>query len=481
MTATDFLAILPLLILAGWTTLLIAVDLFIPEDRKGWTALLAALGLLVTMGFALAQIGPQTVAFNGMVVVDGFATFLTVLFLGSGVVGIALAYDYLKRMGLARSEYYILMLYSITGMLLMSIAADLIVVFMALELLSIPLYVMAGFAHPKVQSEEAALKYFLLGAFAGGFVVYGVALIFGATGSTSLEIITAAIRAGTANMTLLTVGAALILIGLGFKVAAVPFHMWTPDVYQGAPTAVTAFMSVGAKAGGFAALLRIFVAALPALGADLTPVLWVLAALTMFLGNVVAIAQTNIKRLLAYSSIAHAGYILMAIVTFGQASVSGDAVASALFYLTAYAFTSFGAWAVVIAMERAEDKGLNLDDYAGLGRKYPLLAAAMAIFMLSFTGVPPTLGFVGKFFLFRTVLEGGFIGLAVIGVLTSLVSAYYYLRVVVIMYMRDGEPQVHRDPWLELTAGAAALGTVLLSIFASPLFNWASQAALKLF
>jgi NADH-quinone oxidoreductase subunit N len=281
-------------------------------------------------------------------------------------------------------------------------------------------------------------------------------------------------------LSLLLVGAALLLIGFGFKIAAVPFHMWTPDVYQGAPTAVTGFMAVGAKAGGFAALLRVFVLAFPALQEDLTPVIWVLAALTMILGNVVAIAQTNIKRMLAYSSIAHAGYILMALVPYGNSDVSADSVASALFYLVAYALTSFAAWSVVIALEQAEGRGLMLDDYAGLGRKYPALAAAMTVAMLSFTGVPPTLGFVGKIYLFRTVLEGGYVGLALIGVLTSLISAYYYLRVVVIMYMRDGEPQVRREPWLYYTALATAAATVLLAIFSGPLFNWASQAVLGL-
>jgi NADH-quinone oxidoreductase subunit N len=325
------------------------------------------------------------------------------------------------------------------------------------------------------------MKYFLLGAYSSGFVVYGIALIFGATGTIALNEIIEAVGAATTNLTLLLVGAALVLIGLGFKVAAVPFHMWTPDVYQGAPSAVTAFMAVGAKAGGFAALLRIFVLAFPALAVDLTPIFWGLAALTMILGNVVAIVQGNIKRLLAYSSIAHAGYILMAIVPFGQGQLTTDAVASALFYLVAYAFTNFAAWAVVIALEQVEGKGLALEDYAGLGRKYPVLAAAMAVAMLSFTGVPPTLGFVGKFYLFRTVLEGGFVGLALIGVLTSLISAYYYLRVVVIMYMRDGEPQVRYEPWLYVTAAATAIGIVLLSLFSGPLFTWATQAVPRLF
>ncbi len=477
----SILAILPLVILIAWTTLLILVDLFISKDRKVVTVLLAALGLIVALGFTVAQIGQEYVAFNGMAVVDGFSTYLNVLFLTSGLVAIALAYDYLKRMNIDHSEYYILMMYSISGMMLMAIAADLIVFFLALELLSIPLYILAGFARPRPDSEEASLKYFLLGAFAGGFFVYGVALIFGATGTTALGGIVAAINAGAVDLFLLAIGAAFLLIGLGFKVAVVPFHMWTPDVYQGAPTSVTAFMAVGAKAGGFAALIRIFMVAFPGLGIDLTPILWALAVLTLIIGNVVAIAQRNIKRMLAYSSIAHAGYILMALVPYANSDVSDDAVSAALFYLVAYALTSFGAWAVVIALEKAEGKGLELDDYAGLGRKYPLLAAAMTVFMLSFTGVPPTLGFVGKFYLFSIVVEADMVGLALIGVLTSLVSAYYYLRVVVYMYMREGEPVVRKETWVGLTAAVAAFVVVVFSIFSEPLFAWASQATLLLF
>ena len=306
-------------------------------------------------------------------------------------------------------------------------------------------------------------------------------MAFGATGTTNLNGIFGAVQNGVADMTLLVIGAALILVGFGFKVAVVPFQMWTPDVYEGAPTSVTAFMAVGAKAAGFAALLRIFLAALPSLAADLTPVLWTLSALTMFVGNLVAISQRNIKRMLAYSSIAHAGYIFMALTAIGQQEQFADAVGSALFYLMAYALTSFGAWSVVIALEKGEGKGLDLKDYAGLGSKYPGLAVAMLVFMLSLTGVPPTLGFFGKFYLFRTVIAADFIGLALVGVLTSLISAYYYLRVIVIMYMRDGQPEVSRDPWLQLTTGVAAVGTVVLGLAAGPLLNWASQAVLRLF
>ncbi len=485
MTLNDLLlnldVILPLVVLIGWGCILLIADLFIPNDRKSWTALLAALGLIVSLALAVVRVGKPTTAFNGMIISDGFSSFLIILFLSSGLAGIVLAYDYLKRMEIERGEYYSLLLFSISGMVLMPMANDLIVVFLALELLSIPLYVLAGFARPQVESEEASLKYFLMGAFAGSFVVFGIALAFGATGTTNLTGIFASIEASTANIPLLVVGAALILVGFGFKIAAVPFHMWTPDVYHGAPTAVTAFMSVGAKAAGFAALLRVFISAFPQLSADLTMVLWTISALTMFLGNVVAIAQKNIKRMLAYSSIAHAGYILMALVPYGNSAVSSDTVSAALFYLVAYALTSFGSWAVVIALEKREGKGLELDDYAGLSRKYPLLAASMAIFMLSFTGVPPTLGFMGKFYLFRTVIEGGYLGLALIGVFTSLISAYYYLRVIVIMYMREGEPEARKEFWVQFTAAFTAVLVILLTLFAQPLLSLASQAVMMTF
>ncbi len=481
MNPNDLLTILPFVIVVSWACVLLLVDLFIPRGRKGWTAGLAALGMLVALAITIARFGQTSQAFGGMVTEDGFSIFVNILTLSGGLIGVTLAYDYIHRMGIERGEYYTLMLFSISGVMLMSMAGDLIIVFLSLELLSVPLYVMAGIARPKSESEEAALKYFLLGAFSTGFLVYGIALVFGATGSTSLSAIAAAAGNGSANLGLLSAGAGLLLIGMGFKVAVVPFHMWTPDVYQGAPSAVTAFMSVNAKVGGFAALLRVFTLAFPAIADKWVPLFWVLAALTMILGNVVAIVQTNIKRLLAYSSIAHSGYIMMALVTIGQKNLTNNAVSAALFYLLGYAFTNFGAWAVVIALERAEGKGLDIEDYAGLSRKYPGLAAAMLVFMFSFIGVPPTLGFLGKFYLFSVVVEGGNIPLAIIAVLTSLISAYYYLRVIVVMYMQDGEPQAHRERWLMTTTLVVAVATVVLSVASAPLFTWASQAILHLF
>jgi NADH-quinone oxidoreductase subunit N len=477
----DFTSVFPLTFLVVWACVLLLVDLFIPKDRKGITAALSALGLALTLGFTLTQIGQEMTSFNNMVVLDGFSTFVNALLLLSGLLGIGLSFGYIKRMNLERGEYYTLMLFSISGMMLMAQAGDLIVVFLALELLSIPLYVLAAFDRPKVESEEAGLKYFLLGAFATGFVVYGTTLVFGATGTTSLNGIVTFLGSNGTPSLLLSIGAALILVGLGFKIAAVPFHMWTPDVYQGSPTAVTAFMAAGAKIAGFAALLRVFATAFPSIAVDMTGVLWAISALTMILGNLIAISQSNIKRMLAYSSIAHAGYILMAFVPYGNKEVASVSVAAGLFYLVSYAITNFGTWGVVIALEKAEGKGLEIRDYAGLGRKYPGLAAAMTIFMLSLIGLPPTLGLVGKFYLFRAVIAGGFTGLAIIGVLTSLVSAYYYLRVVVTMYMQEGDPERSRESFLDFTTAFTAVATVVISLVPQYLFAWASSAVLKLF
>nr|BAL52543.1 NADH dehydrogenase I subunit N [uncultured Chloroflexota bacterium] len=476
MSVTDFFLTLPLAVLLIWATVLLVVDLFIPKSYKGRTAFLGMLGLIVSLSLTLLQ-REEGAAFGGMIRADAFATFINILLLVSGLLGLLLAYGSIRRQGIERGEYYTLLLFSVGGMMLMAQASDLIVLFLGLELLSIPLYVLAAFAAPQLDSEEAGLKYFLLGAFASGFLLYGIALLYGASGTTALEGIAGALSRG--HNLLFSIGAALILVGLGFKVAVVPFHMWTPDVYQGAPTAVTGFMAAGAKIAGFAALWRIFSQALPGLAPQFTTVLWTLSALTMVFGNLLAIAQKNVKRMLAYSSIAHAGYILMAFVPFGNPLAREVALAAGLFYLITYLITNFGAWAVVSTLERERGQGLNLEDYAGLGSRSPSLALAMTIFMLSLTGVPPTLGLIGKFYLFRSVIAAGFYGLAVIGVLTSLISAYYYLRLVVIMYMQPGDPQTSRDPWLNLTWGTMAALTVVLSLVPAPLFWWASQAVLR--
>jgi NADH-quinone oxidoreductase subunit N len=317
------------------------------------------------------------------------------------------------------------------------------------------------------------MKYFLLGAFSSSFLVFGIALIYGATGATALPAVLAGIGEGGA---LGFAGTAFLLVGFAFKVAAVPFHMWTPDVYEGAPTTVTAFMSVGAKVGGFAAMLRVLVVALPELGEAWTGAVAVIATLTLILGNVVALIQPNIKRMLAYSSIAHAGYILIAVA----ASVnSPDGVSAALFYMFAYLFTNLGAFAIVIAVEEQEGQGVMLDDYRGLGKRYPLLSLAMAYFMLSLTGVPPTGGFSGKFFVFRAAIEADLLWLAVIGVVTSVISGYFYLRVVYMMYMVEGEAKMTTKPALMTAVALTAMATLVLGVVPGTWFDLTREAALR--
>ena len=474
MSTSDLLPALPFLIISIWAIVLLMVDLFV--SNKGTVAILSAVGVTLALVAVIARFGSDQVAFDGMIVADSFSDFLQIVILATALLGIAVAHDYLRRMHMERGEYYALMLFTVAGMLLMSLAGDLILVFLAIELLSLPLYVMSGFARPEKGSEEAAMKYFILGAFSSAFLVYGIALIFGATGTTNMAGVAQSIGGNQADLTLLIIAVPMLLVGLGFKVAAVPFHMWTPDVYEGAPSAAVAFMSVGAKVAGFAALLRIFIAALPGLAQAWGPVVLAVSAATMIWGNVAAIAQTNIKRMLAYSSIAHAGYLLMALAAASDPRVADEAVSAALFYLFAYLFSNLGAWAVVLTVERSEGRGLLIEDYAGLGRRRPALALAMAIFMLSLIGVPPTVGFIGKFLVFSVTIEAGLIGLALVGVVTSLVSAYYYLRVVVMMYMRSGEPETRSEGWLNRTVGLTALATILLGVLPGPILILAGNA-----
>jgi NADH-quinone oxidoreductase subunit N len=470
-------AALPALLIGGWAMVLLLIDLLIPRERTRWTGIFAAVGVVVALIVVVAQwgqvsAGQGTSAFGEMLVVDAFATLLNVAILVTALISILFSLDYLYKAEIVRGEYYPLLLFSVSGMMLMAMAADLIVVFLALELLSIPLYILSGFARPRPDSEESAMKYFLLGAFSSAFMIYGIALVYGATGSTVLARVVEAIHSGAMGNTYLLIGAGLILVGLSFKVAAVPFHMWTPDVYEGAPTTVTGFMSVGAKAGGFAAMIRIFLAAFPMLAADWAPAVAMISALTMVLGNFVALAQSNIKRMLAYSSIAHAGYIMMAIAAGTPPNV-GNATSAAVFYLLAYTFTNLGAFAVVTAVERERGRGVGLNDYAGLAAQRPWLALAMAFFMFSLTGIPPAAGFTAKLFVFRAALEANLLWLVIIGVITSVISAYFYLRVVIIMFMREGSATADTRPALTWAIGLTALGTLLLGI--QP--GWLFQAA----
>jgi NADH-quinone oxidoreductase subunit N len=480
MSVQDLFVILPTLVVVVWALALLLVDAWVPKEHKSVTAGLAAAGFALALGLALAQRGlsPLT-GFQGMIVRDGFAVFLEIVFLMSGLVAIALAFDYLRRLQMEHGEYYPLLMISVAGMMLMAQANDLLIVFLALEMLSLPLYVLTGIARPRLDSEEAALKYFLLGTFSSAFLLYGVALIFGATANTSLAGIVDAMAGVSVTVPLFVAGAALLLVGFAFKVAAVPFHMWSPDVYQGAPSPVTGFMSVGVKAAGLAALLRVFLVAFPSLAAQLSPLVAGLAVLSMVVGNLLAMAQTNMKRLLAYAGVASAGYLLMAFVPYGQGQMASEAVSAMLFYLVAYALTSFGAWAVVVALEQSEGRGLQIEDYAGLGFRYPWLAVPLVVFLLSYTGVPLTVGFWGKFYLFRVAVQGGYIGLALVGVVTSLFSAYYSLRVILRLYAA-GLPQVQAQRWMMLVAVLLAILVVGLSLLPGPLLQWLGQAGLYL-
>ncbi|MFW5692075.1 MAG: NADH-quinone oxidoreductase subunit N [Chloroflexota bacterium] len=469
---------LPAIFLALFTLFLLIIDLFVPKDRKINTAhlTLGALGIAFVCNLLLFNFNET--AMQGMFIADSFTGFINLTVLTAAIITVFLGVDYMRRTGIEQGEFYSLLLFSTAGIMVMGSANDLIVIFIALELLSIPLYVMAAMRHHDKKSEESGLKYFILGAFASAFFVYGAALVYGATGSTSLpEIFDAVgpiVAQESGSLLFLLLGTALIIVGLGFKVAVVPFHMWTPDVYEGAPTPVTAFMSVGAKAGGFAALLRVMTLGLPTLTLEIGDVtaawqttVWLIAALTMILGNFVAISQSNVKRMLAYSSIAHAGYILMAVAAAGSAGVANEATRGALVYLLAYTFTNLGAFAVIIAVEKDDGTGTHLDDFIGLSISQPLLAAMMAFFMLSLIGVPTTAGFIGKFLIFDAALKADLIPMTIIGVLTSVVSAFYYVRIIVNMYLREGEGDAAAGatPYVNYAVYAAFTGTLVLGLF----------------
>ncbi|PJF45198.1 MAG: NADH-quinone oxidoreductase subunit N [Phototrophicales bacterium] len=473
---------LPVISLALGTCIMLLVDVLLPKNRKVITAWLAAIGVGVSLVLSFFQasdlisIGEDGTAFEGLFVADQFTYVVNIIVLLATLIGIMVAYEYLKRTGMERGEFYALMLFSAVGAMLMGATRNLVLIFIALELLSIPLYVLSGFRRPKEESEESAMKYFLLGAFASGFLVYGIAFIYGATGSFEItEIWTSAVDIlngdAPGEFTLL-IGVGLIIIALGFKVGAVPFHMWQPDVYQGAPTPVTAFMSVAAKAGGFAAMLRVLATGSSIVtDADLINI-WqdtvqIIALATLVLGNFVALMQTDLKRLLAYSSIAHGGYILIAVAAGGSDGVGDMAAQAGLIYLLAYTFTNIGAFAVVAALERDDATGTSIDDVKGLALRNPGLAAMMTIFMFSLTGVPLTAGFMGKWFVFRAALEGELYWLAVAGILTSVVSAYYYLRVVVNMYMiapDEGAAPQRIQPVLRSALVLTAAGTLVFGI-----------------
>jgi NADH-quinone oxidoreductase subunit N len=484
--ASDLLAIAPALLLTAAGIVLLLSEAFLESGRRGYqgwlSAAFAAAGLALSLALLGGAGGPPREAFGGAASADGFGYFISATVCLGLLLSSLSAAGNLRELGAERGEFYALAHFAGAGMILLGQAADLLVAFVALEVMSVATYALAAYLRRGGRPAEAAFKYFILGAFSSAIFLYGVALIYGATGNTGLKQIAAAAAGGGV---LLKAGAALLAVGFAFKVAAVPFHMWAPDVYQGSATPVTSFMAVSVKAAAFAALARAFTVALgeQALGPTgwLEPLAW-LALLTMVVGNLLALPQRSVKRMLAYSSIAHAGYLLVGIAAAAKTVARGEAIEALLFYLVAYTLTAAGAFAVVAALERRE--GPEADDlqrYAGLSARHPLLAAAMAIFMVSLGGIPPTAGFIAKLVVFKAAVSAELYTLAIVGVLTSLAGAYYYLRVVVWMYMRPaeaGEPEAARSSAAALALAIGALAVVALGVLPDPLAQLAASAGL---
>ncbi len=475
----DWAAALPALVVGGAGPIVLGLDLMIGSaGRRTGLAWASVAGLVAAMVAAAVLWERGGTTFDGMVVADRYAVFFTVLLCGASALVVLMSVDFLETAALKVGEFYALVLFATAGMVLMAMGNDLIVIFLALEIMSIAVYVLTGIARDDPRSTEAALKYFLLGAFATGFFLYGIALLYGATGTTRLDLIADRLRIAEASEPIVLLGMSLLLVGFGFKVAMMPFHTWTPDVYEGAPTIVTTLMAVCVKAAAFAAFARVFLETLASLEPVWTGLLWVLAVLTMTVGNLCALVQRNIKRMLAYSSIAHAGYALV-----GMVAATPNGGASVLFYLLAYALMNLGAFGVVMALGRVGTANESLDDYAGVGFAYPTLGFAMTVCMLSLAGVPPLIGFAGKFYVFGAAVEAGYVGLAVIGVLNSLVSVYYYFGVIMRMYMVEGAPAIDRlssRPYLAAGLAVAVVATVLLGILPGGALHLARESFLAL-
>jgi NADH-quinone oxidoreductase subunit N len=437
MLDASFDAIVPVLVIAlGGLVVLLAESFRLKDERMP----IAGLPIIVLVGAAVASVflWDRNATSFGVVTADNYALFVNLVLVVAGILTVFLSSETIERDGLPAGEYYALVLFAIVGMMLMVQSSDLLLLFLALETMSIAVYVLTGIRRDHIASTEAAFKYFLLGAFASSFFLYGIAFVYGVTGSTSLDRVGAVMAAqAMSGNPMILLAVALLLVGFAFKVAAVPFHMWSPDAYEGAPAVVTGFMSTGVKAAAIAAFSRVFLSALEPMITDWAPVLWTIAAATMIVGTVLGVAQTSLKRMLAYSSIAHGGYLLVGLVAgndVGKAAI--------LYYLAAYTFTNLGAFGIIAMLGSRERANDDLRDYAGLWYSHPTLATLMTLFLLSLGGFPPTAGFIAKWYIFSAAVGADYYGLAIIGVLSSVVSVFFYLRIVVMMYMseRDARP-----------------------------------------
>ena len=473
LSTSDFYYILPELVLTGGALLVLIADVALPREHRAALAWLT----LAAIGATLASLVPFTSTHvevaHGLLAVDRFALFFKIVVLVAAAITVLMSVRYLAIEGASPGEYYFLILCATLGMMVMAGGIDLITIFIGLETMAVSFYILAGFIKPSQRSNEAAVKYFLLGAFSLGILLYGMSLMYGLSGTTNLRVMATSFDTMTKDPRLV-LAVILVVAGVGFKIAAVPFHMWAPDVYEGAPTPVTAFLSVGSKAASFAMLIRIFWEGLPSMSTDWRLLFWVLSIATMTIGNVAAVTQTNIKRMLAYSSIAHAGYVLMGIVAGTTRGITATLV-----YLLIYSFMQLGAFAVVIVLRRADVVGDELKDFSGLAFRNPFAAFAMLLFMLSLGGIPPTAGFMGKFWLFSAAIDAHYYWLALIGVLNSAVSLYYYIRIVVFMYLKKetlgSEPTT--SPTLAVALAVAVAATLVLGVYPRLLFDVAAASA----
>jgi NADH-quinone oxidoreductase subunit N len=476
MPVPDIRAYLPELIILVCACATLMLDLLLRRRQHLVIAAFSFLGVVVALLTCIPLVGTTVTTFSGLYALDSFSLFFKVLFLLVAALTILISPRYLIIEDMPAGEYYALILFSTIGMMIMAAGVDLLAIYIGLELMSLSIYALAGFVKRDPKSIEAALKYFLMGSFSSGVLLYGLALLYGLTGTTQLNAI--AVQAGTLGTNPVLILAIVLLVGgFGFKIAAVPFHMWAPDVYEGAPHSVVGFVSVGSKAAAFAAIIRIFLVALGPSKAQWEPMLWAISMLSMIIGTVVAIAQTNIKRMLAYSSIASAGYMLIGIIAGTEIGL-----ASVLVYAMAYVFMNVGAFALVVLLCRRGERGDTIAEFTGLARVTPVASVSLVIFFLSLTGLPPTAGFVGKFYLFAAAIQTGYIGLALVGVLSSAISLYYYFSVVMSMYMQDAPKEHGLSPTPGLGAALIIMvvGTLVFGIFPGPLIN-AAKAAVAVF